>query len=480
MNHNIIKLLSILDKNNYESHNDWRELGLLLFNIDSSLLQEFVEFTDKLYNKENKDCLNLWQNAKKDIQKSYTSCLVELVKRDNHEGYIKYLANYITEKYPSLKEACGSFTPQRISRNMMDEIVYDIFGGTIFVCDNQWYKFDLHNWKMCESKDIYSYVVTLMQKLFAELQKLYGIYVDYLFMNNTCFSNKKFVCRSGFTEIFDTNTKLIGFRNGVYDLREQYFRIGYPSDYIYKTTGYDYIEFSSDYTGFQELNEFLKFVKNENEIKQFYEYAYTCLTGENRSVDVWYGKLGKTTLAKLLCELLGDYSYSTNGFLCRKDIHLGYRESLVKGCRLIVSEENNNLHTKSPKAINRIVAGSKFVDLMASTENFRKNYGTSPVKSSDFYDILYENDPYGKQIFCEDSKNKFTISRRLYETPHITPVHHNILLIDSEPSYGTELYNKTEFKSDIVFDPNACDKINDSPRNFRQIFMWHLLNRINN
>ena len=42
------------------------------------------------------------------------------------------------------------------------------------------------------------------------------------------------------TELMDTNTDLICFNNGVYDLNKREFRKGLPSDYISISTGSDF------------------------------------------------------------------------------------------------------------------------------------------------------------------------------------------------------------------------------------------------
>ena len=44
-----------------------------------------------------------------------------------------------------------------------------------------------------------------------------------------------------FIEKMDQNPYLLGFKNGVVDFKEKCFRVGYPEDYITKSTKMDYI-----------------------------------------------------------------------------------------------------------------------------------------------------------------------------------------------------------------------------------------------
>ena len=45
-----------------------------------------------------------------------------------------------------------------------------------------------------------------------------------------------------FIEKMDQNPYLLGFKNGVVDFKEKCFRVGYPEDYITKSTKMDYIQ----------------------------------------------------------------------------------------------------------------------------------------------------------------------------------------------------------------------------------------------
>ena len=49
-----------------------------------------------------------------------------------------------------------------------------------------------------------------------------------------------------FYERLDENRDLIGFKNGVYDLKNMVFRQGTPDDYISFSTGINYKEYNEE------------------------------------------------------------------------------------------------------------------------------------------------------------------------------------------------------------------------------------------
>lgn len=503
MDHNISELVKLLDKKNYEKYNDWKELGLILYNIDNTSLNttlsdDFYEFTDMLHNKENKDCSIFWQNAKEDIQKSYVTCLIELVKRDNYEGYIKYLANQIylnydlegTLNYSSNEELRISVTSK------INNIIYDIYGGIIFAyMDKGWYKFASHKWEICVfDQDILPEICRTITDVFNVIEKCYDVsekycayYINFQINN---IDKKKYSRGFAFTEIFDTNTNLLGFNNGVYDMIDKYFRIGYPSDYISRTVNYDYVEFGEDDIKLKELNDFLKLVGDDEEIEQFNNYAYSCLTGNNGSIYVWHGKSGRYILSTMLSNLLGQYVYSLNGPLNSKK-YFSQISNSISGCRLIISEdqESENIQ-KNSSEIKNLIKGNNFDYLYDAMVNFRIKYKKNhpDLHTNDpYYCDLYKNDIYGKLFFCIETreknnynskKRKFVLNRSLYEEPRITFICCNFLIITNDlfvKTQSTNNFNEIKFESIRVYDSNDYERIEKSLNDLKQIFMWKLL-----
>ena len=120
-----------------------------------------------------------------------------------------------------------------------------------------------------------------------------------------------------FIEKLDANPYLLGFNNGVYDLKNNIFRNGNLEDYLTLTTGYDYIEYDEDDINMLELNEFLKKIITNQEIREYLLkilgrsllgindekfYIFSGLSGAN----------GKSTLINLLEYTLGQYNASAD------------------------------------------------------------------------------------------------------------------------------------------------------------------------
>jgi P4 family phage/plasmid primase-like protien len=73
-----------------------------------------------------------------------------------------------------------------------------------------------------------------------------------------------------FLNRLDKNVYLIGFENGVYDLKEGKFRAGKPEDYMSMTTKYDYREFNEDDPEIAEVNEFLLKIFPDKRLRDFF------------------------------------------------------------------------------------------------------------------------------------------------------------------------------------------------------------------
>lgn len=118
-----------------------------------------------------------------------------------------------------------------------------------------------------------------------------------------------------FAEKLDTNPYLIGFENGVYDLREARFRNGKPDDYITFSTGYNYTPYDPKNSQTEQIYEFFGKILTNDRVREYTLgvlgkslvgfadekfYIWTGLSGAN----------GKSTLVNFLEMTLGDYANS--------------------------------------------------------------------------------------------------------------------------------------------------------------------------
>jgi P4 family phage/plasmid primase-like protien len=113
-----------------------------------------------------------------------------------------------------------------------------------------------------------------------------------------------------FENIVDNNPYIIGFNNGIYDLKKMEFREGTPSDYVSMSVGYDYNPEASIHMA--SVEQFFKDIQPE-ESERIYlltflssllefnnpEEKFTIFSGKTRN--------GKTKLTDLISHTLGDY-----------------------------------------------------------------------------------------------------------------------------------------------------------------------------
>lgn len=113
----------------------------------------------------------------------------------------------------------------------------------------------------------------------------------------------------------DSNPYLLGFKNGVYDFKQNIFRQSTQSDYLTYSTGYDYIDYDESNVQVQEIYEFLaKIVTNERVREYLLKVLGKSLIGiPDEKFYIWTGisgANGKSTLVNFLEATLGDYTTS--------------------------------------------------------------------------------------------------------------------------------------------------------------------------
>jgi len=139
-----------------------------------------------------------------------------------------------------------------------------------------------------------------------------------LYINNNygmCINEKNQVDRidkSIFENILDSNDKLLGFPNGVYNIETGEFRKGLPSDYITLTTKYDYKEFKGDEDIIKEVYKYFASIQSDPEVCEYViNILANCLFEGNKEQKFFIlfggGANGKSIMCDLMHIVLGDY-----------------------------------------------------------------------------------------------------------------------------------------------------------------------------
>ena len=118
-----------------------------------------------------------------------------------------------------------------------------------------------------------------------------------------------------FHEKLDEKHHLIGFTNGVFDLKTRKFRDGQPDDHISMSTKVNYKPYAKENPYINQIDKFFESIlPNKNVREYFLTRLSTCVSGENREEKAYFctgsGSNGKSLTFKLMNDAFGDYYIS--------------------------------------------------------------------------------------------------------------------------------------------------------------------------
>ena len=363
-------LLNMLSIKRIQSYNSWIELGFCLHNIDDSLLDDWIEISKKdIKTYKQGECEKLWMKFK--YEGLNIGSLYRWAKEDNYESYTNFLLDELDD---IIKKSLDS-TSYNIAK------VFYEFNKFQYVCIDikakKWYEYVEHRWiPMNEATGIINKLNTELSNQYIKLSIAYNMksLTDKLDDNDKKKLRDKAVIankiakklngmpfkkeiinellhlyyKSDFYANLDENNDLIGFKNGVYDLKNQYFRNGRPEDLISFSTHVDYIPFNPNNDKIKAVNDFFESIQPEYDLREYLlRKLSTCLEGHNRyqHFEIWTGSgaNGKGRIMKLMIDAMGDYACTLPvSFLTKKS---GDSEnaspclSRTKGKRIAVFQE---------------------------------------------------------------------------------------------------------------------------------------------
>ena len=370
------ELVKCLSKERAEDYGKWFDVALCLRNINTNLLDDWKDFSKQAASYDSHVCDSKWESINNDHggERLGIGSLMFWAKNDNEKMYLK------------AKEASLSTFIHNSARNGADadylvgKVIYEYYKDEFISVNvkDEWYYFNGHRWeRTLEGTILKTRIHTDIYNLYSEyeddyrqkkekaleecededekqdirdgktkegrwlknilsikLKLLQGNYVNGVMKNLRDMFYKKSIM-----EKFDTDTNLLGFENGIYDLKNNVFREGRPEDYVTMSTNVslpvkpcdmpikldDMLEsFSNvDINEFPEmrfydrlysdLDDFLnKIVPNKNVKKYTLKFLSKCLSGENRDEGfyMWTGTggNGKSKLIDLTSLCMGDYA----------------------------------------------------------------------------------------------------------------------------------------------------------------------------
>jgi P4 family phage/plasmid primase-like protien len=332
-----VLLCKILDGKRARDYKSWRRVGFVMRSIDDSLYNEYVEFSKKEINKYNEGkvtCRQVWDDAANYCNFSAMGTLRHWARTDNPKKY----NDIIRRIYDNL------FGKAETNKHVdIAEVVHALYKDR-FVCvdiaKKKWYEYQSHKWVAVQSAYTFEELISLEirnmlamhcseklrkavlenddgfnsdyeHKKYQKLLKLTENLGDVKFRENVvrACANKFF--DPNFQTKLDANVYLVGFENGIYDLKEMCFRDGLPTDYVSKTVGYDWKEFNENDKIFEKINKFFSEVQINEDMR---EYLFTFIAKILRGIPdsklhIWTGGggNGKSVTIDLLKHMLGEY-----------------------------------------------------------------------------------------------------------------------------------------------------------------------------
>jgi len=173
-----------------------------------------------------------------------------------------------------------------------------------------------------------------------------------------------------FENKLNTNLKLLGFNNGVFDFNIMQFRQGIKEDYISMSVGYDYTSDKSKY--YAELQQFLSDIQpNKDDRDYLLTLLSLSLVGENTQelihVFSGVGRNEKTKLSELLKLTFGEYFAMISATMLSKE------QPFANTTRPELLELNNKRIVMTPEPEANQKLNSSFIKLLVGNDIITAN-----------------------------------------------------------------------------------------------------------
>jgi P4 family phage/plasmid primase-like protien len=331
------KIMPLIMDSRADTYEEKMEIGWILFNISDGAQEGLDLWLDFLQRNPEK-----YNEAKAVFRWS------KMTKKGMTLGSLKFIARKDSpEKYNELiREEQKSLIYKSLDGGHRDiaEQLYEKFSGQ-FVCANLekrvWYEFREHRWvQIADGFTLRSKIATeIVPRYVEESQKVNKLNADEdvdkeqtvtnnnkvksinkivaslktaPFKDNIMKECKELFYKEEFLSKLDKDVYLMGFNNGVLDLKSMEFRVGRPDDYVSMTTGYDWKEFDDDDPEVIDCKDLLlKLFPNPLIRRYAIEYLASILKGGNYQktfvIMVGFGDNGKSVLIDMLENVFGEY-----------------------------------------------------------------------------------------------------------------------------------------------------------------------------
>ena len=326
------QLVSCLNKNRAENYEDWIKLGWTLRNIDDRLLRTWVDFSQVSSKYVSGECEKLWSRMRMDTLG--IGSLHYWAKQDNPSEYNKISNDNVI----TLIDRCAGSKGAHFD---VARVVHAMYKHQYrFTTRDTWYTFKEEKHRWVRSKEGLQLRLILSREVCSKFLDRAKYWTDQAanhledqdpflskskqlteialrlkssgYKDSVMKECKAQFCDEKFEEVLDSHAHLIGFENGVYDLRLHEFREGLPDDYISFSTGRNYIPFNPNAQETHEINEFLAQVFTNPAIcKYVKDILSSTLDGGIRHEKFYIftgnGSNSKSKILELVQKMVGEY-----------------------------------------------------------------------------------------------------------------------------------------------------------------------------
>jgi P4 family phage/plasmid primase-like protien len=366
-------VLECLSNTRAEKYDDWINLGWVLRNIDYRLLDTWVEFSKIGSSYVEGECQKLWNKMRKDHMGIGT--LKWWAKQDNIMKYDEIINDSIIPLVDKCIRSEGAHYD-------IAKVVQAIYKNEIKTVNRTiWYKYDKdkHRWKITTegsalriilSEDICGKFIQRAHHWNCQASNTHDDNEKDVFsdrskhcmtiakqLKNSSFKTnimKELQCLfmdEKFDELLDSRSHLIGFANGVYDLKMHIFRDGMPDDYIFHSTKVNYIAYNPELPEYGEIHDFFNKLFTVESVKNYVLDVLACTIDGSIAQERFYiftgqGSNGKSRLLDLVQKAIGDYyCILPIALLTQKRVASNSAQSELertKGRRFAVMQEPSN------------------------------------------------------------------------------------------------------------------------------------------
>lgn len=389
--------LSMIKDSRADAYGDWIRIGWALHNVDKSLLEDWIEFSQKSEKYKEGECEERWATMKD--QGLTLGSIRYWAKEDNPEEYKAYQALEYQACLERSVETNTWFIAKALHNKYCDRFV------CVSVKNNDWYEFRNHKWVESQSGTALTMLICddfindFMQKSSdwnnkaigssghereefqakaSKMQKIIDRLLNLTFKKQIMEEAKTlFFDAQFFQKLDDTNKHLIAFENGVYDLEREEFRAGRPDDYISLSTKVQYIPWNTnkkDVKKYEEkFNTYFSQVLVDPEVRNYFILSLaSCCSGENKDQkfriitgkgSAKNGSNGKSLTMSLVSKAMGDYYCACPITILTRKRNSSNQASpelaRLKGVRIGVFQETDSSETLNVGVLKELTGNDK-------------------------------------------------------------------------------------------------------------------------